>query len=137
MRYRRPRQREATISRSIGEADLASTECIDQRHIGQGDPYGRDGEMNLASLEGIDQRFAWTGSRTDREVDPFPYDEPRRKGFTEPSLTMRGPRRRPSSASAGCATARKARQHRRACPMAALMLFARGFLAGFVFVYFV
>jgi len=28
-----------------GERDLASTECIDQRHIGQGDPYDRDGEM--------------------------------------------------------------------------------------------
>ena len=39
--------------------------------------------MNLASVGGIDQRFAWTGSRTDREVDPFPYDEPQRKGFTE------------------------------------------------------
>jgi hypothetical protein len=68
-----------------GEMDLGWTECINQLHIGQGDPYDRDGEMNLASVEGIDQRFAWTGSRTDREVDPFPYDEPRRQGFTEPA----------------------------------------------------
>jgi hypothetical protein len=72
-----------------GEQDLGWTECIDQRHIGQGDTYDRDGEMNLASLEGIDQRFAWTGSRTDREVDPFPYAEPARKGFTEPTSHAR------------------------------------------------
>jgi hypothetical protein len=65
------------------ERDLASSECIDQRHIGQGDLLDRDGEMNLASRNGIDQRWTHTGSRTNREVDGFPYDEPVRKGFTE------------------------------------------------------
>jgi hypothetical protein len=45
--------------------------------------------MNLASTEAIDQRFAWRGSRADREVDPFLYDEPSRKGFTEPASQAR------------------------------------------------
>jgi hypothetical protein len=67
-----------------GEADLASTECIDQRHIGQGGGPrgGRDGEMNLASLE-------------------------RRPALRLDSRRAR-PRRRPSSASAACANATKA-----------------------------
>ena len=72
-----------------GESDLASTECIDQRHIGQGDLYGRDGEMNLASTNGIDQRFAGHGSRTDREVTRSPMTSRGAKGFTEPAYDAR------------------------------------------------
>jgi hypothetical protein len=57
-----------------GELDLASTECLNQEHIGQGDCMCRDGEMDLASTNGIDQRWAHTGSRADREADGFSYD---------------------------------------------------------------
>jgi hypothetical protein len=80
----------ATRSRSAaGEMDLGWNENVNQLHLDQGDPLDRSGEVNLATTEGIDQRFAWTGSRTDREVDPFPYDEPRRQGFTEPVSNAR------------------------------------------------
>jgi hypothetical protein len=116
-----------------GESDLASTECIDQRHVGQGDPMSRDGEMNLASTNDIVQRFSWTGSRSDREIDPFPHDEPRHQGFTEPTSSARRDGGRAAQARAG----QRARQHHRAYPMAALIVFMRGFLAGFAFGWFV
>jgi hypothetical protein len=61
-----------------GEPDLATTECINQLHIGKNYSWVTDGEMNLATTVAIDQRFAsFSGSRTDREADEFPYDPPR------------------------------------------------------------
>jgi hypothetical protein len=67
-----------------GERDLSSTECINQEHISQNYSWVTDGEMSLATTENIDQRWAsFSGSRTDREVDGFAYDEPRRKAVTE------------------------------------------------------
>lgn len=61
-----------------GEPDLATTECINQEHISQGYGWVTDGEMSLATTENIDQRWAsFSGSRTDREADAFPYDPPR------------------------------------------------------------
>jgi hypothetical protein len=87
------------------ECELGWNENVNQLHLHQGNCYGQDAEMSLASTEQIDQRLAFSGSRTEREVDPFPYDEPRRQGFTEPTsharaeteaeLRKRGLRNRP------------------------------------------
>jgi hypothetical protein len=45
--------------------------------------------MELASTNGIDQRWTASGSRTDREVDPFPYAEPHQVGIIEPTAAAR------------------------------------------------
>jgi hypothetical protein len=61
-----------------GEPDPGWNESVNQEHIGKNYSWVTDGEMSLATTESNDQRFAaFSGSRTDREADPFPYDPPR------------------------------------------------------------
>jgi hypothetical protein len=64
----------------VMQSDFTGGENIDQEKLSGG--YG-DGEINLASTEGIDQRWAASGSRTDREVDDFAYDEPKHRCIEE------------------------------------------------------
>jgi hypothetical protein len=86
-----------------GEPNLGWNECVNQEHIGRNYSLITDGEMSLATTENIDQRFAaFSGTRTDREADPFPYD----------------PRRHPDPVDAAAKVEAELRKHRRDDPMA-------------------